>query len=213
MCEEVVVTWWNLGSLQQNKGRAGGVVACCRALSWNSICPLTGMKWHWLLAQMSSRRVGMGNKVEVERGGRVCGEFICHKKRQMGRKRDIWWRWGKKREQRKMQKKCKAFAKSVLALKREKKKKKRERERGKFGDKRSESGHQCYGSRWWRQAHPQIFLSRITHQHSFHKCNYYHRKGKMGPGCSQGLVVIYSHHCIFENGLLLLIFLEHCTTL
>lgn len=34
---------------------------------------------------------------------------------------------GKKREQRKMQKKCKAFAKSVLALKREKKKKKREK--------------------------------------------------------------------------------------
>lgn len=36
---------------------------------------------------------------------------------------------GKKREQRKMQKKCKAFAKSVLALKREKKKKKK-REKG-----------------------------------------------------------------------------------
>lgn len=34
---------------------------------------------------------------------------------------------GEKREQRKMQKKCKAFAKSVLALKREKKKK---REKG-----------------------------------------------------------------------------------
>ncbi|KAI4826871.1 hypothetical protein KUCAC02_030301, partial [Chaenocephalus aceratus] len=71
LCEEEVIgTWCRLGSLLESEGRGFTekplFAACCHALSWNSICSLTGMKWHRLLAQMSGLKEELVNKEREE---------------------------------------------------------------------------------------------------------------------------------------------------
>lgn len=100
--EKVSGTWRRLGSLQQNKVKAGGgkplFSACCHTLSWNSICSLTGMKWDWLLAQMSSRRERMGNEAK-EKWKKKQGRMERNKgRRQTGWKKrqvDRYWKENK----------------------------------------------------------------------------------------------------------------------